>query len=138
MQIFDRISRIIKSNKSDFSHNLNDIFEDEDDELKRIIDELNSEKKTSGKSGDQNKYNYYSNVEEPKTDFPEEIKNAFMVLGISYVSDNEQIKSVYKKKMKEFHPDKVSHLSEDIRKRAETRAKDINEAYNKIRKFKGF
>jgi DnaJ-domain-containing protein 1 len=138
MQIFDRISRIIKSNKSDYTRNLNDIFEDEDDELKRIIDELNNEKKTSGKTNDHNKYNDYSNVKEQKTDFPEEIKNAFMVLGISYVSDNEQIKSVYKKKMKEFHPDKVSHLSDEIRNRAESRAKDINEAYNKIRKFKGF
>ncbi|GAB1371417.1 hypothetical protein MASR1M45_14790 [Candidatus Kapaibacterium sp.] len=136
MQIFDRISRIIKSNFDSNRFDAQSYLDEEEDELKRIIDELNNPKKSSSdnkarsnNSGSNNKE--YSNVSS-------DIADAFYTLGLKPDADIETIKAVYKKKMKEFHPDKVAHLSEEIKLRAESRAKDINQAYNKIKKFKGF
>jgi len=37
-----------------------------------------------------------------------------------------------------YHPDKVSHLGEDIVKVAEEKFKAVNNAYSSIRKIKGF
>lgn len=131
MQIFERISRIIKSS-SVKSGNGFSYVDSEDDELKKIIDELNSSKN----SGDESQ----SEKNQSKSDFNSqlsEIEKAFQTLGISPDSEDELIKTIYRKKMKEFHPDKVSHLSEEVRKKAEARAKDINEAYLKIKKVRG-
>ena len=131
MQIFERISRIIKSNSvksvDGFSY-----IDDEEDELKKIIDELNSSKNF----GDERR----NDKNQSKSEFnPQlsEIEKAYQTLGISPESDDEFIKTIYRKKMKEFHPDKVSHLSDEVRKKAEARAKDINEAYLKIKKQRG-
>ncbi len=135
MQILDRIFRIIKSNTA---HNTNydKIFEDEDDELKHIIDELNNEKNSSKERDWNNKSNFSENYK--SNNIPNDVIKAYNTIGLSYDASVETIKTVYKKKMKEFHPDRVANLSEDIRKRAESRSKDINEAYDKIRKFKNF
>lgn len=135
MQILDRIFRIIKSNTTHNS-NYNNIFEDEDDELKRIIDELNNDKNSSKERDWNNKSNFSENYK--SNNIPNDIIKAYNTIGLSYDASIETIKTVYKKKMKEFHPDRVANLSEDIRKRAESRSKDINEAYDKIRKFKNF
>jgi DnaJ-domain-containing protein 1 len=132
MQIIDRLSRIFKSGFSDYNSNSSSFFHNEDDELKRIIDELNSNDKTKENSNGSNKSDSYK----PKN--KTELENAYDVLGISGAFENENIKAVYKKKMKEFHPDKVSQQNDDVRKRAETRAKEINEAYTIIRKHRGF
>jgi len=37
-----------------------------------------------------------------------------------------------------FHPDKVSHLGEDYKKAAEQKILKVNEAYDKIKKERGF
>ena len=132
MQIFDRISRIFKAGFTEKSDYGRSFFESEDDELKRIIDELNSK---GNAEKDENKKQDYT----PKDSVPDsELDSALKVLGLNSFADNDSIKATYKKKMKEFHPDKVSHLSDDIRKRAEIRAKEINEAYTKIKKIRGF
>ncbi len=127
MQIIERLSRFIKSGFADFNTNSSSIFNSEDDELKRIIDELNSKDK---KKENNNGYSEPSNNTTNKT----ELEKAFDTLGIGSTSDKDVIKMHYKKKMKEFHPDKVSQHSDDVRKRAETRAKEINVAYTLIRK----
>jgi DnaJ like chaperone protein len=62
----------------------------------------------------------------------------YKVLGLKQDADINTIKTTYKRLMKEFHPDKTSHLSPVERNKSEIRAKEINEAYNKIKKEKGF
>jgi len=37
-----------------------------------------------------------------------------------------------------YHPDRVTHLGEDVRKAAEEKFKKIQEAYEAIKKEKGF
>jgi DnaJ-class molecular chaperone len=54
---------------------------------------------------------------------------ALEVLGVSQDADAKAIKSAYKKKMSEYHPDKVATLGERLRKLAEQESKRINTAY---------
>lgn len=131
MQIFDRISRIFKSNISE-NFNTKTYFENEDDELKRIIDELNSGK-SEKKSKVEDNANHNSNSSSLS-----ELDKAYHALGVSRSSSNDEIKATYKKKMKEFHPDKVSRQNDDVRKKAEIRSKEINAAYTIIRKARAF
>ena len=48
--------------------------------------------------------------------------------------DFNSIKSVYRKKIAQYHPDKVSAMGPEITEVAEQKAKEINEAYEHFRK----
>ena len=57
----------------------------------------------------------------------------YAVLGVSVGSSDEEIEQAYRRKMSEYHPDRVANAAEEIRALAETRARDINAAYETIR-----
>lgn len=60
------------------------------------------------------------------------------VLGLGGNRSITNIKSCYKKRMKEYHPDKVANLGPKFRELAETEAKKINAAYDYFRRKNGF
>lgn len=62
----------------------------------------------------------------------------YIVLGVLETADKDEIKSAYKTKIMAVHPDKLSNLGDDFRKLAEEKSKQINEAYQSIRKYRGF
>ena len=64
--------------------------------------------------------------------------SALNVLGLNDNAGIDEIKSVYKTKLKEYHPDKVASLGIEIRDLAAKKTLEINEAYNYIKKIKGF
>lgn len=51
------------------------------------------------------------------------------VLEISEFSSKEEIAAAYKRKIRQYHPDKVSQMGKEIRDLAESKAKQINAAY---------
>lgn len=55
------------------------------------------------------------------------MKDYYQVLGVEKGASKDEIKKSYRKLAHEFHPDK--HQDEDKRKVAETRFKEVNEAY---------
>lgn len=59
---------------------------------------------------------------------------AYKVLDVDESASNEELKQAYRKMAVRFHPDKVAHLGEDIRKDAEKKFQKINEAYDQIKK----
>lgn len=129
-QIFDRISQILRAEKNSKNYDFADLLNrNEDDELKKIIDELNSEKQ-------QTKQNNFNQKDTKKN--ISNLDEAFKVLGIDNNSTIEQIKEAYKTKMKEYHPDRVSGLGEELQNLARTKTQQINEAYSFIRKIKNF
>jgi len=129
-QIFDRISQILRAEKNSKNYDFADLLNrTEDDELKKIIDELNSEKH-------QTKQNDFNQKDTKKT--ISNLDEAYKVLGIDNNSTIEQIKEAYKTKMKEYHPDKVSGLGEELQNLARIKTQQINEAYSLIRKIKNF
>jgi DnaJ like chaperone protein len=62
----------------------------------------------------------------------------YAVLGIDRNADDRAIKRAYRKLISEHHPDRLGDLPEDMRKRAESRASEINAAYDRIKELRGF
>ena len=59
-------------------------------------------------------------------------KRFFAILEIEPSATRKEIKKAYKKKMIEYHPDKVHSLGKKLRKFAEEETKGINEAYRAL------
>ncbi|MDR1762208.1 MAG: TerB family tellurite resistance protein [Bacteroidales bacterium] len=64
----------------------------------------------------------------------DDIENAYTVLEISEDATDDEVKKAYKKMAVKYHPDKVSHLGEEVQKSATEKFKKVNEAYEKIKK----
>jgi len=73
-----------------------------------------------------------------KNMFYKDVNSAYIILGIDENASIPEIKKAYRKKAIEFHPDKVEHLGEDIRKGAEEKFKNLNEAYEQLKKERSF
>lgn len=69
-------------------------------------------------------------------EFSERDEHFFEILGISKEAprDFNGIKSVYRRRIAQYHPDKVSAMGPEIKEVAEQKAKEINEAYEYFRK----
>jgi DnaJ like chaperone protein len=63
---------------------------------------------------------------------------AYEILGIERNTTEEGIKKAYRQMALKYHPDRVTHLGEDVRKAAEEKFKKIQEAYEAVKKEKGF
>lgn len=62
----------------------------------------------------------------------------YTVLGISRDVDDRAVKRAYRKLISEHHPDRLGDLPETMRKQAESRASEINAAYERIKAERGF
>ncbi|BBD80832.1 co-chaperone DjlA [Aerosticca soli] len=62
----------------------------------------------------------------------------YVVLGIDRDADERTIKRAYRKLISAHHPDRLGDLPEDLRRRAEARASEINAAYERIKAERGF
>jgi DnaJ like chaperone protein len=72
-----------------------------------------------------------------KAMFMQDTESAYQVLGVSRNASNEEVKRAYREMAIKNHPDKVSHLGNDIKKAAEEKFKKVNEAYDAIKKERG-
>jgi hypothetical protein len=78
-----------------------------------------------------------NNKNESDEDFVNTVEECFALLEISSESTPFQIKAVYRKKLAEYHPDKVEKLGSRLKELADKETKKLNSAY-KILKDKGF
>jgi DnaJ-domain-containing protein 1 len=67
---------------------------------------------------------------------PMTIDEAYRLLGVSRGSSMDEINRAYREKMTKSHPDKVSHLSEELQKRAQELTLELNEAFDLIKRYK--
>jgi DnaJ like chaperone protein len=58
----------------------------------------------------------------------------YQVLGLAVDAGFAEIKAAYRKLSMEYHPDKVAHLGEEFHKVAEEKMKEINGAYQYLKK----
>ncbi len=65
------------------------------------------------------------------------LDDAYRVLGISPSASNDEVKAAYRKMALKHHPDKVAALGEDVRRAAEKKFQEINDAKERIYKARG-
>jgi DnaJ like chaperone protein len=60
----------------------------------------------------------------------------YEVLGVGVFATREEVAAAYKRKISEYHPDKVAQMGDEIREVAERKSKQINAAYEEaMRRF---
>lgn len=65
------------------------------------------------------------------------IEAAYKVLGVSPSATDEEVKTAYRKMALKHHPDRVATLGEDVRKAAEKKFQEINDAKERVFKARG-
>lgn len=68
---------------------------------------------------------------------PLNLEEAYGLLGVDPGASWEEIRKAYKEKMSKSHPDKVSHLSEELQEKAKEIALKLNEALEMIKRSRG-
>lgn len=121
-QIFNRIADIFKANFNIRNSNY-DFLDNEDDELRKIIDDLNNDA-----------YN--------KSEINEDIKDkrfndSLKILGLKGNPTFNEIKLAHKKKIVEFHPDKAEKFDENKKREFLKMSQAINEAFSYLKKYHG-
>ena len=142
-QIFNRIKNITKSyiNDTEDLNYANKIIDSDQDNLKRIIYDLNINEKSKSSSNNTNPNNgnhrnTNTNTSNQTSSFT--LNDAYRILEINSNSDIDSIKTAYKTKIKEYHPDKVQTMGKEIQEIANRKTKEINDAYNLIKKHRNF
>lgn len=70
------------------------------------------------------------------TNIPQEILDLLKYFDLSSDCESEDIKKAYKKKITQYHPDKVSHLAPEFKVIAEEKTKEINKCYKTLMQWK--
>ena len=127
-QLLNRLRNFAKSQLRDDEPLKGDIADiDEDDELKKLIDEAS---KNIGKSTNTDTENFKNNISSEQ--------EACSILGITATANIDEIKAAYKNLIKQYHPDKVADLGDEIKKVAEKKSTEINKAYEYLKKKRNF
>jgi len=72
-----------------------------------------------------------------KAMFVPNINNAYDILELTPDVTDEEVKKAYRRLAIQYHPDKVAHLGEDIKKAATEKFQKLNAAYDDIKKQRG-
>lgn len=73
-----------------------------------------------------------------KAMFYDSSDNAYKILEITKEASVDDIKNAYRKMAKKYHPDRVQHLGEAHQKGAVEKFRQVQEAYEKLKKERGF
>ncbi len=72
-----------------------------------------------------------------KAMFVRNINNAYDILELTPDTTDEEVKKAYRRLAVQYHPDKVAHLGEDIKKAATEKFQNLNAAYDQVKKQRG-
>lgn len=67
----------------------------------------------------------------------DDLASAYKVLGVSPSATDAEVKAAYRQMALKHHPDRVATLGEDVRKAAEKKFQEINDAKERIFKARG-
>lgn len=72
-----------------------------------------------------------------KAMFIKDTNSAYQILEVSPDASDDELKKAYRELAKKYHPDKVSHLGEEIKKAAEVKITALNAAYDAVKEERG-
>lgn len=72
-----------------------------------------------------------------KAMFFRDAESDYKILEIEKTATDEEVKKAYRRMAVKFHPDKVSHLGEDIQKDAKEKFQKVQAAYEHVKKERG-
>ena len=70
--------------------------------------------------------------------FVRDTNAAYKILEIDPAASDDEVKKAYRRMAMKYHPDKVHHLGPEYQQDAQEKFRKINEAYEEIRKSRGF
>lgn len=70
--------------------------------------------------------------------FVKDSRSAYKILEVSPDAGEEEIKKAFRAMALKYHPDRVSHLGEEFQLAAKEKFQQVNEAWNTIKKERGF
>jgi DnaJ like chaperone protein len=73
----------------------------------------------------------------PEADQPDQAPDWYQVLEVSKSATMDEIRIAYRRKMMQYHPDRVEALGPEFKRLAESRAREINHAYEIACKMRG-
>jgi len=65
---------------------------------------------------------------------PRQPRNAYDVLDLPSNASQDEIRAAYQRLVRQYHPDRVADMGPELRRIAEERTKEINEAYARLRR----
>lgn len=86
---------------------------------------------SQSQSGSQSGQNKTAGNQGPPT-----LEKAYRLMGVRPDAGMDEISRAYKEKMSKSHPDKVSHLSEELQAKARELTLELNEAIDLIKRHK--
>ena len=73
-----------------------------------------------------------------KNMFYRNVDSDYTILGITSSAADDEVKKAYRQMAIKFHPDKVASMGEEYQKGAKEKFQKIQEAYENIKKNRGF
>jgi len=64
-------------------------------------------------------------------------EDPYAVLGIDSAASDDELEQAYRRRMSEYHPDRVANAAPEIRDIADQRSREINQAYDRIKRQRG-
>lgn len=80
----------------------------------------------------------FSDFESIKAMFFDSNDNAYKILELDKTATNDEIKKAYRTMAKKYHPDRVVHLGKEHQKGAEEKFRQVQAAYERLQKERGF
>jgi DnaJ like chaperone protein len=79
-----------------------------------------------------------TDFESLKNMFYRDVNSDYKILGVTASATDDEVKKAYRKMAISHHPDKVASMGEEYQKGAQEKFMKIQEAYENIKKTRGF
>ena len=84
------------------------------------------------------KANSESSENDPPSNRPVGTASPYSILGVSETASMDEVEQAFRRKISEYHPDKVANAAPELKELAEQRAREINTAFEQIQKKRKF